>query len=252
MTPTSRRGSCTTGETSTAPRSSVRRQRATVSSVTASCSGWPGASSSARAAASSSTCSMSKRDAVIACGDRAAPDRAQLRRDVRDLKAGAFAPTDLAAQPRERRQERALDVVRLQAPRTRLVHQRAQLGDVRVLQRVGDERALGHQLLDPTSDARVDDLLHVRPRLGQPAVADRLDQQRAQRGLAERRAERVEHLAAVGLTLLLDLRQQPHEDLALTVLSATSSRGGSPPAGRCGGCGRTVARCGSGSTAGRS
>jgi hypothetical protein len=156
MTPTSRRGSCTTGETSTAPRSSVRRQRATVSSVTASCSGWPGASSSARAAASSSTCSMSKRDAVIACGDRAAPDRAQLRRDVRDLKAGAFAPTDLAAQPRERRQERALDVVRLQAPRTRLVHQRAQLGDVRVLQRVGDERALGHQLLDPTSDARVD------------------------------------------------------------------------------------------------
>ena len=49
MTPTSRRGSCTAGETSTVPRSSVRCQRSMVWSVTASCSGWPGASSSARA-----------------------------------------------------------------------------------------------------------------------------------------------------------------------------------------------------------
>ena len=47
------------------------------------------------------------------------------------------------------------------------------------------------------------------------AVADRVDQQRAQGRLAERRAEHVEHLAAVGLALFLDLRQQPLEHVAL-------------------------------------
>ena len=156
-----------------------------------------------------------ERDALVAGGDRAAADRAQLRRDVRDLEAALLAAADLAAQPRERRPECALDVVRLQAPGPRLVHQRAQLRDVRVLHRVGRERALGEQLLDAAGDAGVDDLLHVRLGLRELAVADRVDQQRAQRRLAERRAEHVEHLAAVGLALLLDLQQQPREDLAL-------------------------------------
>ena len=105
-----------------------------------------------------------------------------------DLEAAALAPADLAAEPGERGAERALDVVRLQAPRPRLVHQRAQLGDVGVLQRVGGERAFGQQLLDAVGDAGVDDLLHVRARLGQLAVADRLDQQR--RAAASRRTPR--------------------------------------------------------------
>ena len=77
------------------------------------------------------------------------------------------------------------------------------------------QRALGEQLLDAVGDAGVDDLLHVRLGLGELAVADRVDQQRPQRRLAERGAEHVEHLAAVGLALLLDLAQQPGEHLAL-------------------------------------
>ena len=156
-----------------------------------------------------------ERDAVIARGDRAADRSPQLRRDVRDLEPAALAPPDLAAEPGERGAERALDVVRLQPPRARLVHQLPQLGDVRVLQRVGRKRPLGEQLLDAVGDAGVDDLLHVRARLGQLAVADRLDQQCPQRRPSERCAEHVEHLAAVGLALLLDLRQQAREHLAL-------------------------------------
>ena len=88
-------------------------------------------------------------DALVPGGDRASPDRAQLRRDVGDLEAALLAPADLAAEARERRSERALDVVRLQAAGPCLVHQRAQLRDVGVLQRVGGERALVEQLLDP-------------------------------------------------------------------------------------------------------
>ena len=101
-------------------------------------------------------------DALVAAGDRASPDRAQLRRDVGDLEAALLAAADLAAQARERRPERALDVVGLQASRPCLVHQCAQLRDVRVLHRVGRERALGEQLLDAVGDAGVDDLLHLR------------------------------------------------------------------------------------------
>ena len=44
-------------------------------------------------------------------------------------------------------------------------------------------------------------------------------QQLTQRGLDERLAEDVEHLAAVGFALLLDLGQQPGEHLALAGVS---------------------------------
>ena len=46
-------------------------------------------------------------------------------------------------------------------------------------------------------------------------MSDRLDQELAQRRLGEGRPEHVEHLAAVGLALLLDLQQQTLEHLAL-------------------------------------
>ena len=101
-------------------------------------------------------------DAVIAGGDRPAADGPQLGRDVGDLEAALLAAADLAAEPGERGAERALDVVGLQAPGPRLVHQRAQLRDVGLLHRVARQRALGEQLLDAAGDAGVDDLLHVR------------------------------------------------------------------------------------------
>ena len=80
---------------------------------------------------------------------------------------------------------------------------------------LGCECPLVEQVLEPVADAGVDHLVHLGLDLGLLAVADRLDQQVAQRGLGERLAEDVEHLAAVGLALLLDLLQQPGEDLAL-------------------------------------
>ena len=144
-------------------------------------------------------------DALIPAGDRAPPHRAQLRRDVGDLETALLAPADLPAQPRERRPECGLDVVGLEASGPCLVHERAQLRDVRVLHRVGRKRALDEKLLDTAGHPSVDDLLHLRLGLRELAVADRVDEQRAQRRLAERRPEHVEHLAAIGLSLLLDL-----------------------------------------------
>ena len=54
-----------------------------------------------------------------------------------------------------------------------------------------------------------------RPDLGLVAVADRLDQQVAQRRPRKTLAEHVEDLAAERLALLVDLLEQPLEHLAL-------------------------------------
>ena len=81
--------------------------------------------------------------------------------------------------------------------------------------RTGRQGALVEQLGDAVRDALVDHLLHLRPDLGLLAVADRLEQEVAQRPFLERGAEHVEDLAAVGLALLLDLAQQKQEDVAL-------------------------------------
>ena len=86
---------------------------------------------------------------------------------------------------------------------------------------LGRKRPLRQQLLEPSDDALVDDLVHPRLDLGLLAVADRLDQQLAQRGVGERGAEHVEHLAAVRLALLLDLAEQPAKTSPSRVLSAT-------------------------------
>ena len=118
------------------PRSSVAAKRAIVSSVTASCSGWPGASSSARAAVSVEHVLDVERDALVAGGDRAARVLARSCAGTWVIsKRPCSRLADLAAQPRERRAERALDVVRLQAAGPRLVHQRAQLRDVGLCER---------------------------------------------------------------------------------------------------------------------
>jgi len=54
-----------------------------------------------------------------------------------------------------------------------------------------------------------------RPHLRLLAVADRVDEQLPQRHALECLAEHVEDLATVGLPLLLDLLQQPKEDVPL-------------------------------------
>ena len=77
------------------------------------------------------------------------------------------------------------------------------------------ERALVEQLLEPVGDAGVDDLLHLRPVSGSsPYRIASISRSRS--GVSPNAvAEHVEDLAAVGLALLLDLLQQPGEDLAL-------------------------------------
>ena len=79
---------------------------------------------------------------------------------------------------------------------------------------LGGERPLVEELLEAVADAGVDDLMHLGLHVGPLAVLDRLQEQVAQRRLGERLAEDVEDLAAVGLALLLELLQQPGEDLA--------------------------------------
>ena len=72
--------------------------------------------------------------------------------------------------------------------------------------------AFGDELVQALADGRVDDLVEPGADLGVVAVADRLEEEVAQRVALERLAEHVEDLAVVGLALLLDLGEQLGED----------------------------------------
>ncbi len=120
---------------------------------------------------------------------------------VGDLVAALLAFDDASAEPSEGGLERELDVVRLEAPCAGLVHRCPERCEVGLGEVVGGEGALVEDLLEAVADAGVDDLVHLGPHVGLLAVADGLEQQVAQRGLAEGLAEDVEDLAAVGLAL---------------------------------------------------
>ena len=153
-------------------------------------------------------------NAVVLGGDRAVLAGADLGGHVGDLVASLLALGDAAAEPGEGGLEGQLDVVRLQAAGAGLIHRCAQRAEVGVGEVIGSQCPLVEDLLEPVADAGVDDLMHLRLHVGPLAVVDGVQQQVAQRGLVERFAEHVEDLAAVGLALLLDLVQQPGEDLA--------------------------------------
>ena len=80
------------------------------------------------------------------------------------------------------------------------------------------------------------------------AVADRIHQQVAKRCLGERLAEDVEDLAAVGSRFWSSFSSSRVKTSPSRVLRRPGSTGGTPLAGRCGGCGRSAARSGWGST----
>ncbi|MFJ1539099.1 hypothetical protein ACIODS_11220 [Micromonospora chalcea] len=128
----------------------------------------------------------------------------------------ALTSGEPAAEALEGEAERPLDVVRLQPAGPGLLHEPLHLGQIGVRHGIVGEGAFLQEFLETVGDGGIDDLFHLGPSLGQVAVPDGLDQQLAQRCLFEGSAQDVENLAAVSLTLLLDLLQQPGEDLALS------------------------------------
>ena len=80
---------------------------------------------------------------------------------------------------------------------------------------VADQRPLLHDLLERVADRGVDHQRQLRLHLGPLAVADGVDEQLPQGLAPERLTEHVEDLIAERPALLLELLEQPLEDLAL-------------------------------------
>src|SRR3954454_2672924 len=115
-------------------------------------------------------------DPLVARSDWTLSELAQPRRDVGDLEASSLALGHPAAETGKRLTKGPLDVVRLQAAGTRLVHLRAKLGDVGFEQRVASQRVLIEQLGDPLGDTLVDYFLHSFLDLRLLAIPDRFEQ----------------------------------------------------------------------------
>ena len=127
---------------------------------------------------------------------------------------------DGAAEALEGFEEERLDVVRLEAARLGALHVLADAVHAAGVHRVVGERPLFEQVLELAAVERVlDDRGQAGAHLGLVAVADRLDQQVAQRPPLELElAEHVEDLAAERLARLLQLLQQRAVDVALAGL----------------------------------
>ncbi len=127
-----------------------------------------------------------------------------------------------AAEALEGLEEEAGDVVRLEAAGLGALHVFADAADGRRVHAVAGERALVEEVAAALAvDDVVDDLLEPGPDLGLVAVADRLDEQLAQRLVAEELAQDVEDAAAEGLALLFELLEQALETSPSRVSSAT-------------------------------
>ena len=138
-----------------------------------------------------------------------------------DLPAPFLAPAQHAAQRLERFEEKGLDEVRLQAVRLRALHFLADGHDAVDVHGVLGQRPFLEQGAQFASIQRaIHHLIEPRPRFGQVAVADGLDEQIAQAALVEGHlAEDVEHLAAQGAAFLLQLFKQALVDRALARLA---------------------------------
>ena len=182
--------------------------------MTASCSGWPGASRSARAWLVGLDVFEVEGDPVVSGGDRLVLAGPDVGGHVGDLVAAAFAFGDASTEAGERGFEGQFDVVGLQAAGAGLVHRGAQRLEVGLAEVVGGQGALLEQFRQSFGHGRVDDLVHPFPDLGVVAVADGLQEQVAQRGFVEGVAEDVKDFAAVGFALFFDLDEQPGVDVA--------------------------------------
>ena len=180
---------------------------------------------------------------------------AHRRGDVGDLVPSRFPLLDGTAKSPEGFQEEGLDVVRLQPAGLGPLHLFAHAEHARRVHAVMRQRPFFEQVLQLGLVEGVrHHLRQPRADFGPFAVADRFDQQVAQRlPLELELAQHVEHLPAERLTRLLQLLQKGAIDIALAGLFGNQV----PEVAdfglcRCGGCGRSAVRCGSGSTAGRS
>ena len=141
---------------------------------------------------------------------------ADQRRDVRHLVAARLALPRRPAEPPERLVEERLDVVRLEAARLRPLHLLADSLNAGGVHRVVDELPLLQQVLDRAPvEGLIDSGVEPCPHLGLLAVADGVEQQLAQRPPLELKlSEDIEHLAAEGLTGLLQLLQEAPVDVS--------------------------------------
>ena len=127
-------------------------------------------------------------------------------------------PTKLA----ECREEEALDEVRLKSARLHALHVGTDRRDAVYVHRVLGQRVFVQQLLQLCAvEAGVDDLIQPITHLLLVPVANRLDEEVAQRSVLEGEfAEHVEHLAMQCLTLLFQFVKEPLEHHALACLLA--------------------------------
>jgi hypothetical protein len=147
----------------------------------------------------------------------AVPDRS---RHVRHLVPAWLALLHGAAEAPERLEEEGLDVVRLEPPGLGALHLLANAVHAARVHGVVGEGVLLDQILDVRAvEGVVHHLREARAHLGLLSVADRLDQQLAERPAFELYLpEDVEHLAAERLPRLLELLQQGAVDVPLAGL----------------------------------
>lgn len=140
---------------------------------------------------------------------------AQARRNVRDLETVRFTFDDPAAELPKGLEVERLDVVRLEPARRSGLHLGLDALDVGGSHDVADQGSVVDHVLESLADGVVDDALEPLADYRVVAIADRLDEQVAQRFFGEGLAEYVEDLVAQGGALGVELFEEALEDLTL-------------------------------------
>ena len=161
-------------------------------------------------------------DALVVVGDGRPPVQAAGRvadsfGDAGDLVPAPLAAADASAQTFEGGDEERGDIARLEPPLPRRLHPGADLVQVQGAEHLGVQGAFLDHLLQSVRDPLVDDVVELGLDIGPIPVANRFDEQIAQRALPEGAGipEDVEEIAVVGGRHLGDLGQQPGEHVAL-------------------------------------
>ena len=187
-----------------------------------------------------------------AAGCEFALARAHRCGDAGDLEPSSFASGDSTGHVVEGGGEERFDEPGLEFAGKCQFHLPADTGEGGVIEHVRGQGPFLQDVFELRTDLAVDDFVDAGEDGGIFAVLDRFAEQFLERPVDLGVAEHVVDLVAVHLLLLSDLGEQPLEYLALAGFVATRFQRWQICSGRCGGCVRTVARCGWGSRAGRS
>ena len=139
-------------------------------------------------------------------------------RDVADLEAASLARRQAPTEPAEGLFEERLDEVRLELAGLHALHLQADLLDVSEGHHVLMQRLRLEHVPEPLPDRGIDYLKEPGLDLGLIAVADGLNEQVLQTGVAEHLSEHVVDPAVERLALVFELFQQSPVDVAFTSL----------------------------------